>query len=78
MFLRRLLRVVDYTAETHTVTLLAELPAPARDGEGRALPAPYRGPAIRVILDYGAAVALPVGEGLDRLGRGAVVDIRTL
>jgi hypothetical protein len=31
-----------------------------------------------VILDYGAAVVPPVGEGLNRIGRTAVVDIRTL
>jgi hypothetical protein len=43
-----------------------------------ALPGPYAGPRITVTLTYGADMALPVGDGLDRIGRGAVVDIRTL
>jgi hypothetical protein len=72
------LRVTAYDAAGHVVTLVAELPAPARDAEGRAMLAPYSGPAIRVILDYGPAVGLPVGDRLDQIGRGAVLDLRTL
>jgi hypothetical protein len=76
VYLRRLMKVVDYNAETHVVTLAFELPKPMQV-DGRPVPGPYAGPAIRLILDYGE-VGLPTGDGLDRLGRSVVCDLRTV
>jgi hypothetical protein len=78
MTLRKILKVVHYDDVEHRVTLTAELPAPMRDGEGRALPRPYAGPRVVVVLDYGPEVGLPVGEGLGQPGRSLRLDLQTI
>jgi hypothetical protein len=77
MWLRRQVKVTAVDAEAHVVTLVAEIPAPTVDAEGRPLPRPYAGPRVTVVLDYGKEVAPPANDGLN-VGHGAVLDLRTL